>query len=60
VKPEKKKERVAIYSVIIGASFREIIISGLGTSMGTPSLMTILSGLEQLAATCHNLDVCST
>jgi len=49
-KAGEEKERVAVNSLII--SVREIVLSDLGASMGTPSLMAILNGLGQLAATC--------
>jgi len=46
------KGRVTVNSLIIGVTFREIVLLDLGASMGSPSLMAILNGLGQLAVTC--------
>jgi len=45
-------EKTTLNSLITGVTFGEIVLSGSGTSMETLSVMTILNGLEQLAATC--------
>jgi len=50
-----RKKQVIVNSLIIGVTFREIILSSLGVLMGTSLLMTILNVLGQLAATCPTL-----
>jgi len=50
-KAGEEKGQVTVNSLIIGVTFREIVLSSLGALMRTPSLMAILNGLVQLAAT---------
>ena len=53
-------EEASLNALIIELTFKEIILSGLGASMKTLSMMTILNRVGQSAATCHNLDSCNT
>jgi len=53
-------EEASLNALIIEVTFKEIILSGLGASMKTLSMMAILNRVGQLAATCHNLDSCNT
>jgi len=48
----KGRGQMIVNSLITWVAFKEIVLSGLGASMKTPSLMAILDGLGQLAVTC--------
>ena len=48
----EEKGRVIVNSLITGVTFGEIVLSGLEVSMNTLSVMAILNGFGQLAATC--------
>ena len=45
-------KKITLNSLIKGVTFGEIVLSGLEASMETLSMMTILNGVGQLAATC--------
>ena len=42
--------KITLNSLMIGVAFREMVLSGLGASMKTLSMMAILNGVGQLAA----------
>jgi len=48
----EEKGRVTVNFLTTRVTFREIMLSGLGALIGSPSLMAILNGLGQLSATC--------
>jgi len=53
-------EKTILNSLIIGVTFGEIVLSGLGTSMETMSVITILNGLKSWQQHAYNLDSCIT
>jgi len=43
---------ITLNSLITGVIFGEIMLSGLGASIGTLSMIAILNGIRQFVATC--------